>query len=397
MTANRECPICRNKNDIMLLCKQNFLIPNDYEGLPDEYNIVECNICGFVYDDMVASQNIFDNYYARNARYENMSLYSSASEIKKSGLLRFEDGINEFKSFINTNSRILDMGCANGGFLYVLKSHGYHNIVGLDLSEKCVSNVKDLGIDCYNGGCFSIPDNFSKKFNNNFDLIILSHVIEHIYDVNLAMNTLGKLLNEKGMLYIEVPDASKYYDFYLELNLNPLHFFDLEHINHFNKETLTNLGKKFGFKVINSSEKVALGYPNISMILKKETDDSGAKLIRYDDKNLKKYVSKSNEDDAKVKKRLSELVASQEKIILWGIGAFTLSLFKKGLNDCNVVAIVDSDKKKHGININGIKVEDPEIIKNYEATIVILPVRFQNEINQQINEMGTKNKVKSIY
>jgi len=278
----------------------------------------------------------------------------------------------------------------------VLKTNGFPNVFGLDMSENCVKNVKDLGIDCEIGGCFSIPEEFYGKF----DMIILSQVMEHIYDIPQAMQNIICMLNDTGKIYIDVPDASRYYDFYIK----PFHYFDLEHINHFDSQALINLSKKFNMEVIFSHEKEThitkkYSYPTISIIMKKSLTPANVDVTHIikkgNSEQIKKYIAKSYDND--VVGKLNELIASQEKIIVWGVGSITLSIFEKGLAKCNIVAIVDADVKKQGMLINDLKVNDPSILKGFEVTIVITPALYQDEIEQKIIEMNTLNIVKSIY
>lgn len=127
----------------------------------------------------------------------------------------------------NKSASILDMGCANGGLLKSLKQMGYQNLMGIDPSKSCNDHVKKTGIHCLEGDIFS--QSF-KQLSMTFDCIILTHVLEHIYDLSAAIANLSSKLNENGILYIEVPDASRYSDLYFV----PYYYIDCEHINHFN-------------------------------------------------------------------------------------------------------------------------------------------------------------------
>jgi len=72
-----------------------------------------------------------------------------------------------------------------------------------------------------------------------FDCIILSHVLEHIYDLNNFVINLDKNLNNNGLIYIEVPNA-EFYD-----KFDPLQEINIEHINFFSKLALSNKSIKY--------------------------------------------------------------------------------------------------------------------------------------------------------
>jgi 2-polyprenyl-3-methyl-5-hydroxy-6-metoxy-1,4-benzoquinol methylase len=134
--------------------------------------------------------------------------------------------------------RILDIGCANGGLLGYLKKLGYNNLCGLDPSPACVENTKQLyGIEAYAGSIFTPPQDLG-----DFDLVILSHVLEHIQDLKFSVKLIEQLIKVGGYLYVEVPNASGYVDHVFA----PFQDFNTEHINHFYHPHLSNLLIQFG-------------------------------------------------------------------------------------------------------------------------------------------------------
>lgn len=104
------------------------------------------------------------------------------------------------------NASILDFGCGYGQVLSALHAEGYSNICGADIEESAISfctknslNVRMLDVT-----------NTGNPFEKKFDVIILSHVIEHV-EKNLIIDVLNKIRNnflkEGGQLLIAVPNA----------------------------------------------------------------------------------------------------------------------------------------------------------------------------------------------
>jgi SAM-dependent methyltransferase len=102
--------------------------------------------------------------------------------------------------------KILDYGCGYGDILCSLRNEDYKNIYGVDIENnaikhciKKVLNVKKLDLN-----------KLKNPFDISFDIIIMSHVIEHI-DKNQIINTLSiirkEFLDRKGKLLIAVPNA----------------------------------------------------------------------------------------------------------------------------------------------------------------------------------------------
>jgi 2-polyprenyl-3-methyl-5-hydroxy-6-metoxy-1,4-benzoquinol methylase len=224
----RHCPICgEEKGEI--LHTQNFVLP-DGHPLAEGYDVVCCDRCGFVYADTTVSQKDYDIFYAKLSKYEDnkTSTGGADSPYDAQRLRKTAECIAEFLP--DKNLRILDIGCANGGLLGYLKELGYPNLCGIDPSSACVENIqRNYGIEASIGSLFQLPQNIGK-----FDVIILSHVLEHIQDIQSAIRSIEQLLNLEGYVYIEVPNASEY----IHHLYAPLQDFNTEHINHFSEHYL---------------------------------------------------------------------------------------------------------------------------------------------------------------
>jgi len=101
--------------------------------------------------------------------------------------------------------RILEIGCAEGGFLDVLHQQGILNIQGLELEESRVRIAlnKNPELDIHTG---DITDpQVTEIFRQPFDLILMRDTIEHIADRDKTFAHLNTLMNPGGYLYITFP------------------------------------------------------------------------------------------------------------------------------------------------------------------------------------------------
>ena len=121
-----------------------------------------------------------------------MSIYLPGSAFNQNDYERMNRAVELFKKFVNKDDSILDIGCANGGQLKILKESGFTNLAGVDPSEVCVSNVQTFGIRSFQAHIFE--DSFI-EWDAKFDLIILSHVLEHICDLDRAIQIIKDKLN----------------------------------------------------------------------------------------------------------------------------------------------------------------------------------------------------------
>jgi len=100
--------------------------------------------------------------------------------------------------------RILEVGCAEGGFLSVLREHNV-DAVGVELEPDRVETARrrDPLLQIEVG---DITDStLAAKWPQHFDLIVMRDVIEHVPERDAAFANLNRLLKPGGCLYITFP------------------------------------------------------------------------------------------------------------------------------------------------------------------------------------------------
>ena len=283
----RTCPICLNNEGEFYILKV-FLYKE--HPLPNSYDIVACSRCGFVFADSSAHQSDYNLFYKNFSKYEYSNMEGEGLKNDNKKIKRTADDISSFVK--DKSAKILDVGCAEGDLLSELKNRGYTNLYGVDPSQSCVSYItNEHKIDANTGGLFSLTSIFNEK---EFDCVILTHVLEHIYNLSIAIQNIYSILKDDGILYLEVPDASKYLEYYIV----PFYYFDIEHINHFDEHSLTYLTSMNNFEPIfigkkefNISERNL--YPAVYGFFKKlNKNDNFIKLypiLNVKNKNQKLY------------------------------------------------------------------------------------------------------------
>src|SRR6185503_166963 len=81
------------------------------------------------------------------------------------------------------------------------------------------------------------------RTGGHFDFVIMVGVLEHLRDLDNALDQLRSLLSPAGLLYVEVPDATAFADW----SNAPYQDFSTEHINFFAPVSLDNLMLVHGF------------------------------------------------------------------------------------------------------------------------------------------------------
>lgn len=122
-------------------------------------------------------------------------------------LLGFLEGLLEINL---QGKRVLDIGCAYGGFSIALAKRGAI-VTGIDVSADFIDYAQanangDVKVD------FRVIDASSSQLrlnfkNNEFDIVLLNDVLEHIYDTTSLAKNIDYLLNDTGWVYFKVPNG----------------------------------------------------------------------------------------------------------------------------------------------------------------------------------------------
>ena len=95
---------------------------------------------------------------------------------------------------------LLDVGCGNGDFLRRMHSLGW-NASGVDPDPAAVAYAISQGLEVLNGTIGDVPE------NARYDVITLSHVIEHVSDpVDLLRQCGKRLCQETGRIVLTTPN-----------------------------------------------------------------------------------------------------------------------------------------------------------------------------------------------
>ena len=169
---------------------------------------------------------IDDKYMKEQAKIydEDFELHTKRTPTFKDRVLKHQvpERFNYFSKFIKQGDKILDIGCYDGYMLYILsKLISNVEYYGIDISEKCVSaaieNTKGLKniISIKQAYIENIPYN-----DNSFNIVIISQVIEHLKQPEIALQEALRVVKDGGFLIVSTPIGKNFLD---KLHL---HFFD---------------------------------------------------------------------------------------------------------------------------------------------------------------------------
>ena len=311
--------------------------------------------------------------------------------------LHHHEDIQKFlQALPSKNAKIIDIGCGSGSLLIGLKSKGFTELYGIGMSSTITSLLEQSDIKCKTT---SITEkNINLAESASFDIVCLISVLEHVYDLNMALSNISTMLKENAYLIILLPDAAYYHK---EI-LNPIHVINLEHINHFDKTSLGNLMKQYGFlshisdkHVMNtqrtSSTQIVCVYKKCTIVadllkfhFTKESARSVSLLVEK-----WKAVQANNE--------IERMVSSQEEIVVYGAGNYTYSMLSDTiLKNCNIIAFIDGNPSKQGTHLMGLPIHDPNFLLDFKGTVIVSVAYEPQSIIQYMSKMGLKNKTQVI-
>ena len=155
--------------------------------------------------------------------------------------------IKEYK-----NKRILDVGCGNGVIACRLLADGF-DVYGIDASETGIT----IASEKYPGRFF-VQDISSERLPDalsafQFDVVISTEVIEHLYAPRSYMKLIRNILSHGGAVIVSTPYHGYLKNLVMALtNKMDNHFtvlWDGGHIKFWSRRSLTTLLTEFGFKV----------------------------------------------------------------------------------------------------------------------------------------------------
>ena len=142
-----------------------------------------------------------------------------------------------FKPYLQGDN-LFEIGAGEGIGLKFFEKKGFM-VSGL---EPSIENVKIINKKLKNSKCELgfIEDNMPIK---KFDVIIMSHILEHVINPERVLSNLKNNLSEKGILFIEVPNCETIKELDNSISTQP-------HIYHFTKYGLEKLVENIGYEIL---------------------------------------------------------------------------------------------------------------------------------------------------
>jgi len=230
LEAVPTCPACGSE----LRNSTRLQRQDDYAVMNDVWTMVECgNCCSLYLDPRPDAESLplaYANYYTHAPEPDDMPTTGAkglvwrwvhgylngrfgmkrapASPVGRSVLTLLEPlrlkldyyGRHLTKSRFPEPGRLLDIGCGNGAFLQRAIEMGWQ-VQGVEPDPVAVGVCHGIGLSVIQGDAFS-----DELKEGSFDVITMSHVLEHVADPSALLERAYRLLKPGGWLWIAVPN-----------------------------------------------------------------------------------------------------------------------------------------------------------------------------------------------
>lgn len=342
--VNVRCRNCKGDNLRWISDHMPMMVPDPYP-LSGDMAVIICQDCGFVGNHSPSTHQDYIRYYTDNNKH-----YIRTHALRDLDKAYFEDLldlITEASELDWSKTDILDWGSGALLFSELANKRGARSACNYDMETMFPERA--------------------------YGLVVSTHCFEHVYDFNTEFARIHSILDRNGLFLVAVPDLRGYHEVYW----GPYAAFDLEHINHFEVETLSQALARAGFemlKVRESERRVTptLAYPEI-LILCRKADGPVAmpnlqSIREAPPAVMKKYLERANTD---LNRMLSAFHAKlgeydERKLAispgLYGVASYGFRFLQTLADqDCTRLAwIADSDTRLTGRTLHDLTIKDAE-------------------------------------
>jgi SAM-dependent methyltransferase len=165
---------------------------------------------------------------------------------------------------------VFDVGCGAGGVLVPFVAAGWRAF-GCDLDGQYLLRGRAEGLELEQGDVSVLQK------HGQADLVILSHVLEHLSDPRKSLQQISSLTGDSARLYVELPGILSIHKTYGDF----LVFLQNAHLYHFTLRTLSSLMVEEGFVLEEGNENIRAIYRKDGSVMQVDTSDQCRRIMQY--------------------------------------------------------------------------------------------------------------------
>lgn len=360
-----SCAICNSGTGEIVQIQTLALLNRE---APCAINFGVCHGCGHVQQWPPVSPELMAHHYRTFASY---GLFGEPEALRAAAPSRHAVRLLSLAHDIGlAGGRAYEVGCASGEMLNQFQRQGWE-VRGCDPSPSAAAQAGEVfGITVDLGG-----EEQTVPRQQNLDLVLACHVLEHLYDPAGALARIQDALAPDGHLLLEVPCAVG------PETLMP-GWFTFEHLHYYQPAILNRLLQRAGFEPIEM--RISTGvehYPVVTVAARKTAH--GAAQASFDPEAsialARQYAARDATLWASTAQKLAGIPGP---VIVYGAGIHTAQLLDhtKLAQQAGIVAIVDRDSKKWGQTLAGKPVISPNELFRRTSTAPIIVSSYVSEV-----------------
>lgn len=238
--TRQPCPLCGSQDARIVATVADYTVP---------LTNVCCERCGLVFADPFPASDQLAAYYRSEfiqGRHRIQTVVEARERAARKGSAA-KYSAEGLADGLASGSRVLEIGCSYGFLLDAVRKAAQCHVEGVEPSEVSARFAREeLGVPVFRG---TVEQYLGTPVADRFDLIIISHVLEHLADPVGVLRSLERRLAPRGRLYVCVPDVT-------HLQEPPETFFQVPHLVSFSPWTLHLAFSAAGLKIIRLHRKL---------------------------------------------------------------------------------------------------------------------------------------------
>ena len=230
------CPLCHSSEFKVVATRADYTQP---------FTNVICTECALVYANPAPTSSELEEYYKRGfiqVRHQVQSVEEARERARRKGSAA-KYPVTGLVEKLTRGSSVLEIGCSYGFLLNALHAASGCSVQGVEPNEVSGRFAgEEFGISVIQA---TVEDYLKSQPAGKYDLIIISHVLEHVADPVFVLTALRQELKPGGELYVCVPDVT-------HLQEPPESFFQVPHLTSFSPWTLHLALQAAGYKIVRS-------------------------------------------------------------------------------------------------------------------------------------------------
>lgn len=372
------CRCCGAENSAPLDVKKSFYLSNFDQVITIGYAI--CIECQFIFQQQYVGDKFLEAYYRESPmlRRLNPTKYEVDQNIRQGGFLN--QHVHLF------GAKVLEIGAHFGSFLEHLHDKFNCSVYYDELSDEAVSTLKKNS---------KLTDRYSVEAPKKFDILVLRHILEHIFEAHEFLKSLLSILENNGHLFIEVPDWSN-----LDQCTDPLIF---EHLSQFNTSGLVTLLYRSGWQLEALEKSINENDPATPNRVQRLILKPNKLPLAGDRQIIKQFNMFAEQHLSGWCKQLNIIIGGNKgkRIALYPASHLTFdAIINSDLTQTDGVSVIgmfDIDEKKHGKNYLGLTVYPAQALcEKKPDLILIFTMAYEQEARESFVDMGLNCPVISI-